>query len=254
MLAWDGSPIPHHYEAQTEDAGNGSLMRLSPVVLRFHTDIATARSKAYSSSLTTHPGAIAAEACAFLAHVMVRAIHRLDRNPNLEVETGREMSPVQLFLHDCVDEYVAILDKGLQEGQQGEESSKSSAAKHSLRRLLLSREKDDSTERCWNWREESLMLARTLGNRGRNYNGYPVSPGYFGAFSLDGLAMALHCVYHTESFNMAIAKVINMFGDADSTGAIAGQVHNIIYLVQYHKSAIHVYTFQRDYNPYYYCR
>ena len=75
-LARSNHPIPHHYEAHTEDAGNGSLMRLAPVVLRYHTDIALAREQAYTSSLTTHPGPIAAEACAFLAHLLVRGIHR----------------------------------------------------------------------------------------------------------------------------------------------------------------------------------
>ena len=49
-------------------------------------------------------------------------------------------------------------------------------------------------------------LECTLRNRGHEYNGYPVSAGYFGAFSLDGLAIALHCVHHTRSFNEAIVK------------------------------------------------
>lgn len=54
-------------------------------------------------------------------------------------------------------------------------------------------------------------IERTLRNRGHQYNGYPVSAGYFGAFSLDGLAIALHCVYHTSSFNEAIVKCAPAF-------------------------------------------
>ena len=216
-LARSNHPIPHHYEAHTEDAGNGSLMRLAPVVLRYHTDIALAREQAYTSSLTTHPGPIAAEACAFLAHLLVRGIHRPTAHPEGDNIT------VQQFLNTCVDEYITLLDVEL-EAELAVLKSNSCSAKRTLRRLLVGGEKDSSPERCWNWREESLMLSRTLGNRGSSYNGYPVSPGYFGSFSLDGLAMALHCVYHTHSFNMAIVKVVNMFGDADSTGAIAGQV------------------------------
>jgi ADP-ribosyl-[dinitrogen reductase] hydrolase len=51
-----------------------------------------------------------------------------------------------------------------------------------------------------------------------------VSREYFGSYSLDGLAVALHAVYHTSSFNDAIVKTVNFCGDADTTGAIAGQV------------------------------
>jgi hypothetical protein len=215
--------ITHHYEARTEDAGNGSLMRLSPVALRYHTDISEARRKAFESSLATHPGAIAAEACAFLAHLIVRAIHRPSEN---SYEASNEASsnlgestlgPQQEFLQNCVDEYLVLLQ------------DESTPARTTLSRLLLSCEEDNSLERCWNWKDESLMLARTLGNRGRSYNGYPVSPGYFGAFSLDGLAIAMHSFYHTTTFNEAIVKVVNMFGDADSTGAIVGQVRFLIF-------------------------
>ena len=58
---------------------------------------------------------------------------------------------------------------------------------------------------------------------GKEYNGYPVIAGYFGAYSLDGLAMALHCVYNTTSFDDALVKCVNFNGDADSTGSMVGQ-------------------------------
>ena len=44
--------------------------RLAAVPVLHHADLATARGTAYESSLTTHPGPIAAEACAFLAHAI----------------------------------------------------------------------------------------------------------------------------------------------------------------------------------------
>merc|ERR1719163_2395270 len=85
------------------------------------------------------------------------------------------------------------------------------------------------TERCWAWREKSLDIAGTLRARGRTYNGYPVSSGYFGSFSLDGLAMAIWAVYQTKSFDEAIAKSVNLLGDADSHGSIAGQIAGALY-------------------------
>merc|ERR1712137_751105 len=69
----------------------------------------------------------------------------------------------------------------------------------------------------------------TLALRGRSYNGYPVSEGYFGSYSMDGLALALHSFYHTTSFMDAITKCVNFLGDADSTGAICGQLAGAFY-------------------------
>ena len=50
-------------------------MRLGPIPVAFHSDINSACHFAAQSSLTTHPGPMAAEACAFLAYATVRAIH-----------------------------------------------------------------------------------------------------------------------------------------------------------------------------------
>jgi len=63
---------PPRYEAPGEDSGNGSLMRLAAVPIFFHEDIEKCRVMSYESSLTTHPGLIAAEACAFMGYVISR--------------------------------------------------------------------------------------------------------------------------------------------------------------------------------------
>merc|ERR1712032_870122 len=99
-----------------------------------------------------------------------------------------------------------------------------------LWRLLNSAEPVGSKERCWNWRDPAgPFIEESLKTRGMRYNGYPVSAGYFGSYSPDGLALALHCVYHTDTFMAAIGKCVNCQGDADSTGAIAGQIAGAFY-------------------------
>ena len=98
-----------------------------------------------------------------------------------------------------------------------------------LRRLLLSSEPQGGLETCWNWRDAHLDVADTLKRRGRQYNGYPVSAGYFGSFCLDGLAIALHAVAATTSFSAAIERCVNFLGDADSTAAICGQIAGALY-------------------------
>jgi hypothetical protein len=37
-------------------------------------------------------------------------------------------------------------------------------------------------------------------------------PGYIGSYAMDGLAMALHCVYTTETFKQALVKVRRDWG------------------------------------------
>merc|ERR1712187_514583 len=94
----------------------------------------------------------------------------------------------------------------------------------------LSNEPPDSSERCWNWRDpKGPFLEETLENRGDNYNGHPVDPTYMGSYCMDGLAVALHCFYHTNSYLAAITKCINFLGDADSTAAICGQMVGCFY-------------------------
>lgn len=63
------------------------------------------------------------------------------------------------------------------------------------------------------------------------YDGFPVSDGYFGAYSMDALALVLNAFYHgeQEDCESILAKVINRRGDADTTGAIAGQLLGAFY-------------------------
>jgi len=162
-----------------------------------------------ASSLTTHPGAIATEACRFLAHLLVRCMHGFHSG------SGSAAG----FLYAEADAY---------EERLGIERAEAPGVDE-LRRMLRSDEAPNSTERCWNWRDDSLRIVATLGRRGARYNGYPVSAGYFGSFCLDGLAVALHSVARTDSFGRAIEHCVNLLGDADSTAAIAGQIAGAMY-------------------------
>lgn len=208
-----GEPVSAIFLSQGADAGNGSLMRLAPVPLAHRTSAAAAARVAAASSLTTHPGPIAAEACAFLATLLVRAM--------AEFRTTDTAESARAFLERVADEYVAT---ELGAGQEG--GSRPGTAE--LARVLRSAEAD-GLERCWNWRAASLEVRATLAARGSTYNGYPNARGYFGSFCLDGLAIALHSVAATDSFGGAIELCVNHLGDADSTAAICGQIVGALY-------------------------
>lgn len=208
-----GGEMPNPiYGAQGEDAGNGSLMRFAPVALFFHAvafdDLCHF---ARQSSFTTHPGAVAAEACAFLSHLIARALKR---------PSGEPVDP-KAFLEGAAEEFLRL------SGLEGKAAAGNWRYVH-LRWLVTGRPERE-TERCWEWRNPDLGLAATLKARGSEYNGYPVSPGYFGSYSLDGLAIAMWAVYNTTTFDEAIAKAINTHGDADSHGSICGQIAGALY-------------------------
>lgn len=194
------------FQEKNEDAGNGSLMRLAPIPVAFHSNIVLAREKAALSSYTTHPGPLAAECCALMSHIIVSAIHT-------------SHTDIREFLDEMVSEYLYII----------QDTNKNSDSLSKIERLLKCEELDTSTELCWNWKMESLDIWHTIKNRGSSYNDYPVLPGYFGSFCMDGLAIALWSLYHTTSFDEAIERCVNVLGDADSTGSIAGQIAGAFY-------------------------
>ena len=74
-----------------------------------------------------------------------------------------------------------------------------------------------------------VIFLEVMKYRGSRYNKHPNTSGYFGSYSMDALAIALHCVYHTNSFIEAIEKCVNLRGDSDTTGAICGQIAGAIY-------------------------
>jgi len=200
--------VPAVFEAQGEDAGNGSLMRLTPIPIFFQSAPTTElHEKAACSSYTTHPGIMAAECCALLAHLIARALQLPPGGAD-----GRS------FLEKYVVEYYET--SGL--------SQKSGWGYDQMKQLVTSSPVNE-TEAVWNWKADTLDIAGTLKARGQEYNGYPVSAGYFGSFCMDGLAMALWCIYHSDSFDEAVVRSVNLCGDADSHGSITGQLAGALY-------------------------
>jgi len=203
-----GAKPPARYDAQREDAGNGSLMRFAPIAVFCHErPLPEVYDIARASSYTTHPGIIAAEACAFLSHLIVLALKR----PSGPVDA-------KAFLDSAAEQYLTT--SGLQ--------AQSGWGYNEMKWLVTSKPERD-TEKCWDWKSENIDIRGTLAARGNTYNGYPVSAGYFGSYSMDGLAMALWAIYHTKSFDEAITKSVNLLGDADSHGSIAGQLAGALY-------------------------
>merc|ERR1712087_620639 len=271
-------PTPR-YMASGNDSGNGSLMRLAPIPVffsHFHGSedlVQVAMHYAKESNFTTHPGHIAAEACALMSYVIIHAINRKhgqydknngkakhEENEQDQAQEEESKEDVRAFLESVTSDYLTRIEGEMAKSQarynemaqtkefaalkrkaeqgHGMHGAPSAfqievsqlhfqiIAQNYMVRLLKSNESDDSTERCWNWKcaYGDLGIDKTMVNRGSRYNGYPNTQGYFGSYCMDGLAMGLHSLYNSTSFGDAVMKAVNMLGDADSTGSIAGQM------------------------------
>lgn len=82
-----GAPLAG--SADPRSAGNGSLMRLSPVAIRWRRDLPAAQAAARLQSRTTHGAAEAVEACAYFVELLVEAIGGAPADTVLRPREGR---------------------------------------------------------------------------------------------------------------------------------------------------------------------
>ncbi|GHT94661.1 ADP-ribosylglycohydrolase [Spirochaetia bacterium] len=94
------------------------------------------------------------------------------------------------------------------------------AKEKSVQCLANSEIEDNDPDRNWQWKAEDFKYspARSRAN-----------PGYIGSYAMDATAMALHCVWTTNSAKDAILKAVNRCGDADSVGSVTGQIAGAAY-------------------------
>ena len=140
-----------------DDAGNGSLMRLSPVAIRWWRDRAKAVDAARLQSRTTHGAVQAVEACALFAEILVESI-----------------------------------------------------AGHPKESVL----------RCREWDGDARIAEVAAGSWRTKERDAISSSGYV----LHTLEAALWCVGRTESVADALILAVNLGHDADTVGAVTGQL------------------------------
>ena len=89
-----------------------------------------------------------------------------------------------------------------------------------LAKSIVEEEKPD---RDWNWKKKDYRYHEERAKR---------DPGYIGSYAMDNLAMSLHIVYHTDSFENAIIKAVNLRGDSDSVASVVGQIAGAYYPIE----------------------
>ncbi len=132
-----GSSDPH-------GAGNGSIMRLAPVVLRWLREPVAAIRAARAQSVTTHAAPAAVEGCTLLAEILLEA-----------VETGSK--PVSLRPRRSAEPSIDAVAKGAWRGKRRKEVRSSGYVVHTLEAALWSVDRASSFE-------EAVLLAANLGD------------------------------------------------------------------------------------------
>ena len=99
---------------------------------------------------------------------------------------------------------------------------------NSVKGLALSKEnvesdKDKSNFENWNWKNKFFKY---------NEKRSKAKPRYIGSYAMDNMAMSLHILYHTNSFEQAINVAVHLSGDADSVASVVGQIAGAFYGVE----------------------
>jgi len=171
---------------------NGSLMRNGPVAVSAKT-IEEARALAARQSRVTHNNAEVAACCEFMAFILFQAIHDPSSNP-AEIKQ-RLLESFQDF--DCtVDSVNALVCRGTSPNTTSQEWE------------------------VWNWLDATYTFTRSLEGS---------EATFAGSDAIDALAIALHCVFTTETFEEAVQKAARRGGEATVIGAITGQIAGAIY-------------------------
>lgn len=164
-----GEPMAGSDEPHT--AGNGSLMRLAPVVLFYASDPQEAMRFAGESSRTTHAATEAIDACRLFAALLLGAIY------------GEEKTTIMSPLYTPIKKYwEAIPLTG------------------NIAKISHGSYKDKSRDEI-------------------------KSSGYV----VDSLEAALWSFHNSDSFEEGAIKAVNLGGDADTIGAIYGQLAGAYY-------------------------
>lgn len=156
---WSGSTAP-------DTAGNGSLMRLVPVVLFAYPDVEAALACAADSSRTTHAAPEAVESCQLFAALLSSALAGTPKEALMGSLAYRPVEPRLVEL--ASGNFIAKTEQQI---------------------------------------------------RGTGY-------------CVESLEAALWCFFHTDSLEEAVLRAVNLGEDADTTGAIVGQLAGAYYGAQ----------------------
>ena len=171
LLKFEKTQEPYSGSKDEHSAGNGSVMRLAPVVLFFLSRAQEAIANAGLSSKTTHANIEAIDACRYFAALLVGAL------------MGESKEKLLYGLYDPVGNYWEYfpLTKKIKALSNGE------------------------------YIQKKRSEIRSTG------------------YVVDTLEAALWSFYNSEDFETGMIRAVNLGGDADTIGAVYGQIAGAYY-------------------------
>jgi ADP-ribosyl-[dinitrogen reductase] hydrolase len=192
-----GGPLPTACGTTTADAaGNGSIMRLAPVALAFAADPADAIRRAAESSITTHGARESVDACRYLAALIVGALRGEAKDTLL---SGR---------YDPAAGAVAV------KAAAGSDPEADTA--------------DTAASAPGTWDAAPLAPAIDAVARGSFRRRRPPQIRGTG-YVVQSLEAALWAFHATDDFDSGCLAAVNLGDDADTTGAVYGQLAGAFY-------------------------
>lgn len=162
LARWLETRDPHCGSSDPMSAGNGSLMRLAPVAIRFWNDPSSLRDVAQRQSMTTHAAPEAVDACIAFAEVLADAIAGKSKPEILRPRPGPYRGAIGPLING-------------------------------------------------RWRDKDRAA---IGSSG---------------YVVHSLEAAMWCVARTDDFRDAVLMTANLGDDADTTGAVTGQLAGALY-------------------------
>jgi len=152
-----GDPVAGSTHPQA--AGNGSIMRLAPVVLRYFPDRGAVEHFAAESSRTTHGAAECIDACRLLARVLCRALEGQPKEEVLKADRGAfpASNAASSAASEAASGAIAALADGSYRGKPRQEIRGSGYVVESLEAALWCFDQAESFE-------EAILLAANLGD------------------------------------------------------------------------------------------
>lgn len=195
---FEKSGEPYSGSTHSRSAGNGSIMRLAPVPLFFAQHPQTAIDMAGQSSRTTHGATAAIDGCRYLGALIIGAL----KGEPKEVLLSARYSPLTGYWeqHPLVAEIDEIAAGSFKKSRPPEPN-----------------QTDQTTQ----------VVEATLSAFFPSQTHQKVIKG--SGYVVESLEAALWAFYHSQTFAEGCLLAVNLGDDADTTGAVYGQVAGAFY-------------------------
>ena len=216
---WTETAVPKENECNRYNSGNGAAMKQGAIAALYgnRCSIGQVGFGAYIVSLVTHRGVESGMVCALLSCLQSSAMRQYHDRPRDLLESLESLwsDVVRPMFVDIYDETIYereyhALDCLVASKPESKQFPAPPYAPH-----VITRNRD------FTWRTK--LPEDPLGVHKRPCGTYT------GAYVMDCASIALNCIWHTTTFEAAVTRCIMMFGDADTTGSVTGQLAGAIY-------------------------